>query len=603
MSKYRRLIPYALRQWPTLLWIGALTVVSSCLTALQPWPLKILVDHALRQAELPSSLRSALSALALTATPGVLIVAAAAASLCIFGLNILLEVGLTWGWSSAGQRMVRSLASALFHRLQRLPLQFHHRNPVGDSLSRLTTDTWCVYKMTDGVLISPIQNVITLAVLGSVAWKLHAELAAYALLTAPLMAVATLYFGKRLKHRVRLGREAQSRLLSFVHQTLSSIPVVQAFAAETRNWQRFQNLAADAVALSQRGTLLMSSYGLVTGLITTAGTAIIIYVGGRQVLAGTLTVGSFLVFLAYLRNLQGTAESLLKLYGSLKPMEASMDRVLEVLEAQPDEVREAVGATPLALAPAGKGEPVCLENVTFGYEPDRPVLQDVTLEAKPGETVALVGPTGAGKSTLVSLIPRFFDPWRGRVTIAGTDVREVSLASLRAHIAMVLQEPFLFPGTIAENIGYGRLNATREEIVAAAQAASADAFIQQLPHSYDTAIGERGATLSGGERQRLAIARAILKDAPVLILDEPTSALDAQTEAWLLEALERLMAGRTTFIIAHRLSTIRRADRIAVLHLGRIVESGTHDDLLAAHGLYHRLHSLQFGRAKEELAV
>jgi ATP-binding cassette subfamily B protein/subfamily B ATP-binding cassette protein MsbA len=299
------------------------------------------------------------------------------------------------------------------------------------------------------------------------------------------------------------------------------------------------------------------------------------------------------VFLAYLRNLQSTAEGLLRLYGILKPLEASIDRVIEVLQARDDEVCDRPDATPLP-SPGKRSEGhVRFEDVTFGYEPGRPVLQRVSLVAEPGETVALVGATGAGKTTLASLIPRFYDPWSGRITFNNQDLREVRLADLRSQIAYVFQEPFLLPLSAADNIAYGRPSATREEIISAARAANADRFIQQLPQGYDTLIGERGATLSGGERQRLAIARAMLKDAPVLILDEPTSALDADTEALILEALEQLMKGRTTFIIAHRLSTVRHANRILVLENGQIVEAGTHHELLDRAGTYAHYVRLQ----------
>jgi ATP-binding cassette subfamily B protein/subfamily B ATP-binding cassette protein MsbA len=337
--------------------------------------------------------------------------------------------------------------------------------------------------------------------------------------------------------------------------------------------------------------------GLASGLIATLGTGAILWLGASRVLHGQLTVGSLLVFLAYLTILQAQFAVFTKIYTTMQEVSASVERVLEVLGSEP-EVSDRPGATPLT---AARGH-VRIEGVTFGYEADRPVLRGVSLEATPGQTVALVGATGAGKTTLAALIPRLFDPWEGRVLLDDHDVRDVQLRSLRAQVAVVLQDPFLFPRTVAENIAYGRPGASRVEIEAAARAANADEFIERLPRGYDTVVGERGATLSGGERQRLSIARALLRDAPVLILDEPTSALDAETERLLLGALRRLMEGRTTFIVAHRLSTIRGADRIAVLHHGQIVESGTHEELLARGGRYARLHSLQFGTAAETAA-
>jgi ATP-binding cassette subfamily B protein/subfamily B ATP-binding cassette protein MsbA len=562
--------------------------------------MKILVDYALGDTAVPALVGSLVGNWNLTVMPFVLVVTAALASLGLYALNTVLDVGLSWFWSAAGQRMVYDLAEKLFHRLQRLSLLFHSQRTVGDSLSRLTEDTYCVYTLTNALLVSPAQQVLTLLTIGIVAWSLEPALTVLSLAVAPVMAASALFFGARLKRRNKLNREAQSRLLSFVHQTLTAIPVVQAFGSENRNIQQFQYLATDAVAQSQRGILLKSTYGFANGSITTVGTAIVLYAGGQQVLLGTITVGSFLVFLAYLQSLQQAFRGLLATYGNLKSVEASIDRVLEILDAQ-EQVQDAPGAQPLP--PGGVKGWVRLENVTFGYQLGDPVLKEITLEAQPGETIALVGLTGAGKSTLVSLIPRFFDPWQGRVLFDGVDVRGVQLKSLRSQVAIVLQEPFLLPLTVAENIAYGRPEASYEEIVVAAKAANADEFIQRLPQGYDTAIGERGATLSGGQRQRIAIARALLKDAPVLILDEPTSALDGQTEVLLLSALERLMAGRTTFIIAHRLSTIRQADRIAVLDGGRVVEMGTHQELLTVGGIYQRLHALQFPDSPLEVVL
>lgn len=595
MNKYRQLLPYAMRQWPKLLFIGFLTALSSLAMALQPWPLKIVADYATQTSPIPGALRTAAAELGLGLTPSFLIACAGGLSLAIFVLNSLLEAGLTWGWALAGQGMVRDIALSVFDRLQRLSTRYHQQHTVGDSLDRLTSDTWCVYQLADGMLISPAQKVMTLATLGVVAWRLNHELAFYSLLTAPLMAWATWKFGAPLKRRARVTREARARLVSFVHQTLSSIPVVQTFSTADRNWDRFHELASDSISVSQRSALMSSYYGLVTGLITVMGTAGITYVGGRQVLAGTLSLGSFLVFLAYLRYLQGTAEGLLKIYGTLKPIEASVDRVLEVLESRDEGVRDRPESSsrPASTLP-GQGQ-VKFEDVTFGYDADRPVLRNVSFAAEPGEVVALVGPSGAGKSTLASLIPRFYDPWSGRITYGGQDLRDIPLANLRSQIACVFQEPYLLPLTVAENLAYGRPSAARDEIVAAARAARADPFIQRLPQGYDTVVGDRGATLSGGERQRLAIARAMLRQAPVLILDEPTSALDAETEHLLMDALRELIKGRTTFIIAHRLSAIRLANRILVLENGKIVEAGSHFELLQHAGIYARYAQLQSG--------
>jgi ATP-binding cassette subfamily B protein/subfamily B ATP-binding cassette protein MsbA len=317
-----------------------------------------------------------------------------------------------------------------------------------------------------------------------------------------------------------------------------------------------------------------------------------LWVGASRAAEGRLTVGSILVFLSYLGTLKSNLKSFTGIYSTLQGARASIDRVMEVIDAG-GEVEERAGAAAL---PPARGH-LRLEGVTFGYEGASAVLRGVTLEALPGQTVAVVGPTGAGKSTLVGLVARLFDPWEGRVTIDGRDLREVQLRSVREQVSLVLQEPFLFPVSVAENIAYGRPEATRAEVEVAARAAGAEEFITRLPRGYETVVGERGATLSGGERQRVSIARALLKDAPILVLDEPTSALDARTEASLMGALDGLRRGRTTLIIAHRLSTVRGADRIVVLEGGEVVESGGHEELMARGGLYRSLHDAQFGGA------
>jgi ATP-binding cassette subfamily B protein/subfamily B ATP-binding cassette protein MsbA len=386
--------------------------------------------------------------------------------------------------------------------------------------------------------------------------------------------------------------QLEGQIMTQAERTLTALPIVQAFSREEFEDVRFRSLSQSTIQAYLSVVLSQLQFKVGTGLITAIGTTGIMLIGGLHVLQGTLSVGSLIIFLAYLTSLYAPIETLAYTSSGFASAAARARRVMEVLDAEHD-VHDDPGAKPLPTVQLGRSGHICLEEVTFGYEANNPVLKNIALEARPGEVVALVGPTGAGKSTLVSLIPRFFDPWEGRVLFDGVDVRKVKLASLRAHISLVLQEPFILPLSVEENIAYGRPEASRSEIEAAAAAANADEFIRRLPQGYETVVGERGATLSGGEKQRLAIARALLKNAPVLILDEPTSSLDAQTEALLLEALERLMEGRTTFIIAHRLSTIRHSDKIVVIERGKIVEVGTHQGLMVTNSLYKHFHTLQ----------
>jgi ATP-binding cassette subfamily B protein/subfamily B ATP-binding cassette protein MsbA len=598
VGKYGRIIRYALRQWRGLLLIGFLSCAAAGVAAVAPWPMKLLVDGALGKDGAPAVARAVLGAVGVQPTPGVLVVFAAAASLLVYLLSSAVEAGLALAWTGAGQRMVHDLAGDLFARLQRLSLLFHGRTPVGDSLGRISGDAWCVYTVSEGVLVAPVQHVLTLALVGAVAWQLDAQLSMLALAVAPLLGVSAWAFGRRLRRQAKANREAQSRLASFVQTTLGAIPLVQAFGAGGRNVETFRELAGAANDETRRQLVLKQVYSVVNGAAATLGTAVVLYFGGRRVLDGAMTLGSLLVFLAYLRTMQAASQGLLGVYGNMKSVEASVDRVAEVLDVEVG-VRESADAKAL-VPPRGAGSTVAWEGVTFGYRDGVEVLRDVTLEVEAGKTLAVVGPTGAGKSTLASLVPRFFDPWRGRVLVGGEDVRTLRLADVRARVGMVLQEPFLLPLSVAENISYGRPGAARDEIERAAVAANADAFIRALPRGYDTVVGERGATLSGGERQRLAIARAILKDAPILILDEPTASLDAATEAAVMGALARLAAGRTVIVIAHRLATVRRADRVAVLDGGRVVETGSHEELMARAGLYRRLNDLQFGPRRGE---
>jgi ATP-binding cassette subfamily B protein/subfamily B ATP-binding cassette protein MsbA len=598
LKRYGRLLRYLRPYWRGRALIVAVTLLSIGFGLLQPWPMKILLDNVLGGQPLPETLARILALLPGTATPEGLLPWVALAGLGVFAANSAVDVILTVAWIKVGQGMVYDLSRDLFAYIQRRSLLYHTRTPIGESMSRIAGDSWVIQGVVDTLLFRPLYAVVTLAMMLVVMVRLDLHFTLLSLVVAPFMAASSWLFGRPIRRAADAGRALQGRRQSLVQQTLSGIAVVQAFGQEARHQRQFLELADDAIRTQRRNTLTGSLHGLTSGLITKLGAGTILWLGGRQVLEGHLTAGSILVFLSYLGTLQAQISSLAGIYTTLQGVGAGVDRVLEVLGAE-REVEDRPGAYPL---PPVQGH-LRLEGVTFGYAPGSPVLHDVWLEARPGQTVAIVGPTGAGKSTLLSLVPRFFDPWQGRVRLDGHDLREVQVRSLRAQLSLVLQEPFLFPLTIAENIAYGRPEATRAQVEAAARAANAHGFISRLLDGYDTVVGERGATLSGGERQRLAIARALLKDAPILLLDEPTSALDAETEGLLLEALARLMVGRTTLIIAHRLSTIRAADCIVALQEGRVVEQGTHAELLARDGLYARFHRLQFGERGEPAGV
>jgi ATP-binding cassette subfamily B protein len=579
---------------PYSLQLGALIVlilVGAGLTALIPWPMKLIVDHVFTGEPLPEYL-DWLSTLAGTGTAGALLAWLAASTLILFAANRGVQVVKAYIEAGIGNRMTYSLGGELFEHLQRLSLQFHYRQRSGDLIRRVITDSGCIRELMIGVSVPGLTSIASLLIMFAVMWHLSPLMSAIAVLAAIPLPVLIRILAPRMTERTYVQQEFEGQLMALTEQSLSALPVVQAFGQEAHEEQRFRMLSRRAIRAYLQTIVSQLQFNVGVNAATAAGTAVLMAVGGVQVLHGSLSVGSLLVFLSYVAALYGPMETLAYMSSNLASATARARRVLEVLDAE-QEVRDVAGAVVLPSRPAGEAGRIGFEGVSFGYGAGRPVLHDIELAVEPGETVALVGPTGAGKTTLVSLIPRFFDPWAGRVTLDGRDIRNIELASLRRQVSLVLQEPFILPLTAAENIAYGRPEASREEVIAAAVAANADEFIRGLPEGYDSPLGERGATLSGGQKQRLAIARALLKDAPILILDEPTSALDAHTEALLLEALERLMRGRTTLIIAHRLSTIRNADRILVLEDGRVAETGTHRELIAANGSYAHLYARQ----------
>jgi ATP-binding cassette subfamily B protein/subfamily B ATP-binding cassette protein MsbA len=580
---------YALRRTPALATVVLTLLAKVALDVLKPWPMLFLVDYVLQTKVMPAGVAHLVEALPGPHSPDALIAWSVGATVLLFLLGWAVGLAQTCAGISLGQRMVYDLAADVFARLQQLSLRFHARRSVGDNIRRVTGDCACVATILRDALLPAASSLLSLAVMFTILWRLSPALSLLALAVVPFMAWVFRRYATPMMEGSWQQQEIEGRTYEVVEQTFAALPVVQAFGREPWNDERFARANADATAAALELTRVQLRFKVLMGLATAVGTAAILWLGARLALDGRFTIGSILLFLAYLGSLYAPLEAIMYSSSTVQAAAGSAARVREVLATAP-EVADQTGARALT---AARGQ-VTFDRVTFGYEPGRPVLRDISLEVAPGETLALVGPSGAGKSTLVSLLPRFFDPAQGRVLLDGQDLRNVTLASLRGHIALVLQEPFLFPLSVAENIAYGRPHASAADIEAAARAARAHDFILQLPQGYRTVLGERGATLSVGQRQRLSIARALLKDAPLLILDEPTSALDAETEAALLEALGPLTRGRTTFIIAHRLSTIERAHRVVVLDQGRVAEVGTQAELLAQGGLFAQLHRTQF---------
>jgi ATP-binding cassette subfamily B protein/subfamily B ATP-binding cassette protein MsbA len=584
-----RILRYAKPHWRAISLLTLTMLVDIVLELAKPWPLKLVIDNVLGHHPTPKVLTSIAPG---TATPHGLLVWAALATVGIFLLGTASKTFYNYFSLRIGQQMVFELASDLFTHLQRMSLRFHIRRPLGDMIARVTGDSYCVSTLVCDALIPAAQAVLTLIGMFVVMWMLEPTLTVIALGVLPFLAVVIRYMARPIQERTREHRDLEGKMFSVVEQTLGAVPAVKAFAREPIEEQRFRHYANRTVSAYLRSTLAGIWFEVVSGIVLAIGTAGIIYLGADLALRGKMTTGTIIVFLSYLTSLYDPLDSLTSTSQTVAGAAAEADRVLEILETEP-EIQDSPGARDLPVA-----GPIRYEHVTFGYERGRTALRDVSLRADPGDVVAIVGETGAGKTTLANLLVRFYDPREGRITIGGTDIREFRQRSLRSQIALVLQDPFIFPLTIRENIAYGRPDATEEEIVAAAEAANAHDFIMRTPEGYDTEVGERGGSLSGGEKQRLSIARAFLKDAPVLILDEPTSSLDARTEAALLEALERLMVGRITFIIAHRLSTTRKATQILVLHHGEVIERGTHDELIELDGGYADLYRRQ-NRARE----
>lgn len=570
LGEFRRLFGYLLPYRGRMAIAVVSLVLGAGLGLVFPWIMQNLVDTVLVQGDLQELNRIT------------------AILLATFLVRSVFYYFQSFSLSYVGERIVVDLRSQIYDHLHRLSLRFFADRRVGELVSRLSSDVTLVRSALTNNVATVLSQSLTFA--GSLALMLvlNWRLTLFILALAPLVALSGALFGARLR---RLSTEVQDKLAdstALAEEALGGVRVVKAFGREPYEVDRYGGALERMFAATLRMTVLRSAFGPLISFLAFGSLAAILWFGGREVLAGRLSGGALIAFLVYGINIAASVGAFTNLYTQLQEAAGATRRIFELLDESP-EIADPPEAVHL---PRVKGR-VTFEKVCFAYPGGEAVLQDIDLEIQPGEVLALVGPSGAGKSTLFNLIPRFYDPSEGRVCLDGHDLRQVSLASLRSQIGLVPQETQLFSGSVRENLRYGRLEASEAELEAAARAANAEEFILRLPQGYDTLVGERGVKLSGGQRQRIAIARALLKNPALLLLDEATSSLDSESEGLVQEALERLMQGRTTVIIAHRLSTVHQANRIAVLDGGRLVELGSHAELMELDGLYARLYRLQ----------
>ena len=593
---HRQLLRYTGAYRRSLAFGCMVAVAQAIVVVALPWPMKLAVDNVLGDQPLPAWAQWLEGVPGWDSTMGALVVLGVASVLLVAANGGLVVTRQVWR-RTLGLRMSSDLAHDTLERVQRRSPAAATRYRSGDLVQRVVTDTKCIDTLVFGVWMTAFQSLVTFLLLALVLVSVSPEIFLIVVGVALPMLVISRAYRSRMRRDALLLADAQADVTTATEQMLSTLPEIQSFGAEPAELARFTRDADAQVAATLRSQRTALGFGTAIGSVTSTGTGLVMIVGGFLVLDGTTTLGALLVVLSYLASLFGPVEGTAHLTRSLATARAGALRVLS-LTSDADSVPEP--RHPVAPPRPSRGARVTFDHVTHGYRPDRPVLQDVTLDVRPGETIAVVGRTGAGKSTLAALVPRFFDPWEGSVAVEGIDVRHYRTRDLRRLVSVVRQDPLLLPLPVRDNIAYGAPWAKQSQIERAAEMALAAEFIADLPEGYDTVHGERGVTLSGGQRQRLAIARALCRDAPILILDEPTAALDAESEARLMELVVGASAGRTILMIAHRLSTVRWADRIVVMEGGRIVEEGDHESLLVDDGVYARYLQIQSGTPDAE---
>jgi subfamily B ATP-binding cassette protein MsbA len=579
--------PY--RGWVAV--ILAAMLVETAMTIAAPWPLKIVIDSVVGSHKAPEWL-AGFRFLDLGGDKLELAAAAAAALLAIAVIGAVATYIDNYYTESVSQWVAYDLRLRVYDHLQRLSLGYYDSHQTGVITSTLIDDVKTVQSFASSGTLDILVDLLTIAGMVGIMLWLEWDFALIAIGVAPFLLLFVARVNKAVKKATHEVRRRQADIMGVVQQGLESIRVVKAYGRQDLEEARLAAASRASVAAALAARRVKSLVSPVVAIVAAACTAYVLWRGTALILAGAMTVGALTVFLAYMSKFFKPVQDLAKMSNTIAQTAVAVERVKAILDAD-----DVVPERPDARSPGAVKGAIAFEGVAFAYDPKAPVLKDVNVKIAPGQFVGIVGPTGGGKSTVVSMIPRFYDPTKGRVLIDGVDLKALKLADLRGQIGFVLQDTVLFRGTIHDNIAYGRPDATEGEIVAAARLANADEFIARMPDGYHTMVGERGLTLSGGQRQRVGIARAIVRNAPILILDEPTAALDSESEKLVIEALERLMKGRTVLTIAHRLSTIRDAHKIIVLKDGVVAEEGTHDELLARNGVYAELYRVQAGAA------